>query len=153
MKRNFYIALIFIPVLLTSSCFMLRPLKIGGIQSIKIQNANLSSANLLIGIPVKNPNYFKVDVNEGEFEISVNSNKLGNAKLTKNFTISGHSDKVQQISVNLTYDNLFGGVFALAGGKELKVKCSGFANAKSLFFSKKIKVDVENNINLQQAFD
>lgn len=145
--------LLLLVVLCTSSCILLKPLKIGDIQSIKLIKANLATASLIIGMPITNPNFFDVQVNEALFEISVNDAKVGNATLAKSITIPSHSDKVQEVYVILKYDNLFGGIFALAGNKEIRVKCSGFANAKSLFFSKKIKVDVENNINLQQAFD
>jgi len=153
MKKSLYLLLFLIPILCTSSCVLLRPLKIGEIKSFKIKSANLSSAMIVIGMPVKNPNFFKVQVDEGDFEILVNNNKLGNAHLVNSIKVAAYSDKIQNIVVELKYDNILGGVFALAGSKELKVRCKGTANAKSLLFSKKIQVDVENNINLQQAFD
>ena len=153
MKKYTISLLLLLTVLCTSSCLLLKPLKIGDIKSVKLLSANLATASLAIGMPITNPNFFDVKVDEANFEIFVNEAKVGNATLSKSITIPSHSDKVQDVYVTLKYDNLFGGIFALAGNHQIRVKCSGFANAKSLFFSKKIKVDVENNINLQQAFD
>jgi LEA14-like dessication related protein len=151
--KKISIALIFTAVLiiLLAGCNFFKPVKIGKLKSFKINQISLQSVNLDITLPVKNPNYFQINVQKLDLDIQVNGMDIGSVAEERNFEIPARSDKELSLNLNLKLKNFFNSTIALmqvASQKEVRVGVKGKVQAKVLMVSKTVEINQEEQVKL-----
>jgi LEA14-like dessication related protein len=134
-----------------SSC--IKPLSLGKIEQVKVDKMTGENLDIIVTVPIKNPNFFKINVTKMDFAVSINGKLLGSVRNQSHFSISANSDDSYQVPLHVKFENLLTSAFILISAfseKQIKIRLKGEVTAKSWLTSKTFDVDEENTVDLKQ---
>ena len=129
------------------------------VEIVKFENASIkkiSSKGLEaeVILKVKNPNNYNITIANSDLDIVINDKPLGKAKIAGKITFPKKSEAVHRILIESDFEKLGGGVMSMLASvmlsQSVNLGVKGDITARALFFRKKIKVDIKENVALMQ---
>ena len=137
-----------------SSCLNIKPLSIGKIESVKIQNYDAEALILKIRVKVINSNNLKFKIKDNRLGLFLNGKEIGNAKVTETVIIKKYSDETHDFIIEASLSNvsLIGiiGVSSLISPKPVEFGIKGEVKVKTLGFTRKYPIDISEKIDLRE---
>jgi len=136
-------------IVLFSAC--MQPIKIGQIKNFKINELSADAIKTQVTLTVKNPNFFGIKMIESDLTLMVNAKNLGPVKFEDDLEIPANSEKEYIVKIILEkpdYLNTFVTFLSILSQKKAKVKLEGTITAKSMIFTKEVKISEENTIEI-----
>ena len=137
--------------LLTASCTIVKPVKVGAVKTLKVNEFSFKKINLEVLLPIKNPNWVNFKITDIDLDVSLNNIKLGKINNGKEFNIKANSDEVHNFEIDVKLSNLLVGAFSLINSlqkNEIELNVVGYIKGKSLIFTKKVKINQTRNVKL-----
>ena len=99
---------------------------------MKLNNINLTGANLLLEVKFKNPNSFSMLIDKMDYNFQVNGNNWLTGKANQKTSTNQNGESIIQIPVSLNFLQMGSSVFQLiSGGKNLNYNFSGNLDIKN----------------------
>ena len=152
MKKISIIIILSISVIL-SSCISYKDVEYQGIENFAIGNPLKEKMPIHLDITINNPNNYNIKIKKAEFEIYINSTKMGESTLYRPITIEKNKTKSYPITIITSSKeigkSLLSSVSFLMGSK-IKLKIKGNLIAKVFGIRKKIDFDLDEAISASQ---
>ncbi len=150
--RLFSIISLTLLILGFASCSSFKPIEVGNPTNFKVHSVDASNIKASIYLPIKNPNFLSIKIQEIDARAYINDKKTGKVTNSETLKIPGNSDKTQELKFNIDFSDIVSGglsfVKILKEGK-VDLKLEGTITAKSLFSEKKIEFTKERSIKLK----
>jgi len=156
MNKNKLISGIFVAVffaVIVSSCNMYKPVKVGTIAGIKMNEFSGKELSFKVLIPIENPNSYDLKIVKYDFDVSMNDINLGKVQNEETIIIPANSNEIQELPAKVKLTNLFSGavaLFSVFSNDKIKVKAKGTMEVKAFMISKTVDIDEESEVDLLQ---
>lgn len=147
--------LLFLCSIFACGCIDVKPVKVGDIEGIKINEMTKTSVTLELMIPIENPNNFKFKITDVDLDISLNGTKLGKVREIKKITVPANSSEVHSFCVEVEFSKILAGSLDLLSTlmkKKADLDLKGTIKAKAFMISKKIDINVSKPVDLLKKF-
>lgn len=134
---------------LCNSCSLVEKIKVGKIESFKLEKVSNQSVTVDLYLPIANPNIFSYKVNNIHIDLEVNGEYIGCINHVQDIVIGAKTNQVQELTFDLSMPSLLQGAFRIMktlSARTIKVKMNGYVKVKSFLFARKITVNSENTI-------
>ncbi len=146
----------FLPLLLALAllpgCFSYKPVELVGIRSFKVTQVGLKGISATIGAELKNPNGYRIHVQDPDVDLSINGISIGKALLDSTITLRRRSSEAYDIPVRVNFQIDQAGIIPglatglLSGSIKLGVK--GTVVGKAGLLRKRFPFEAEQRIDL-----
>jgi len=135
-----------------SGCSSFKPIEVGNPTNFKVHSIDANNIKASVFLPIKNPNFLSVKIEEIDATAYINEKKTGKVINSEVLKIPGNSNETQELKFKIDFSDIVsGGLSFLSILKEGKVdlKLKGTITAKSLFSEKKIDFTKKRSIDLK----
>ena len=137
-----------------SSCLSIKPLEMGKVESVNIEDFKSGELSLKVNVKVNNPNYLNFKIKDNHLDLLINNRELGVARVKEAIIIKKHTDDSYEFLVDVTLSKmpLIGlvGLIGVLKDKPVELKIKGDIRVKTLGISKKYPVEIIEKIDLKQ---
>ena len=142
---------LFLIISLFASCNSIEDLEMIGSPQIKLTGIDGDGLKLGLVVKIRNPNKYSFQVKKGHFNVQINGNDIGDAKLSEKVKINANSTELytfpvsaklqgEDLTLNLILNTIMSGPFDL--------KLDGSVKAGSLLFiNDRFDVDWEERVS------
>ena len=136
-----------------SSCTFVKPIKVSDVESVKLKKISLSHIDMLVSLPIENPNIFSFTVTELNLAIKINDIYIGDIQEASQKVIKAKSKQIVSFPVRVEIRNVLTGALGLVsafGNSHVNVNITGNVKAKSWLFKKKIDVNTNSKVRVNK---
>lgn len=148
MRNYFLLKIVFISLVLFSSCKSFKEAECTGVKGFKMNSMNAQgvSADVLLGI--KNPNPIGFSIYPSEFDVVFGGVKLGKAKLKKRVHINANQEGTYTFTLKSDLKNvsLTDVMKLMGGGSKGMLEVKGDLKAGKFYLKKKFPVNVKERV-------
>ncbi len=140
----------FIPLIMLFLTSCMQEVTLSEVENVKIDK-NSNGLEVVLHLKIKNPNSYKIKINEIDLDLTLNSWEVGEVTSNEEIILKPNSEDVYPVPVNIDIDNTITGGIALISlfsSDKATVKVVGELKAKAFFVSKIIKIDETKEISL-----
>ena len=120
------------------------------IEGVGIEKWEGDLVQIAINVKVFNPNNYAIKIADADLKATFNNNDLGNVRLVNTIKLDANTEAVQKVVCEVSGKKILSLVpMAFLTGKS-KLTLTGDLKAKVFLFSKRIPVDVAQDIDLSQ---
>lgn len=136
----------FISTILFSGCFSVKPVIIGKVQDINLDNFLTNELFFSFKTNVKNPNNFKIKVTEVKLKASLDNIDIGKVTKVSRVTIPPNSDQLYEVKITIQLSENYSNISDLIqlSMRSSSIKFAGYIKVRTFLFSKKIPVEDKN---------
>jgi LEA14-like dessication related protein len=145
--------ILLISLLAFLGCKSYRPLEVGEPSRLKLESLSENSVDLVVDLPIKNPNLYKVKVTKLEGDAFINGKKAGTIMNREKIRIPGNSNKTHQLSLKVDYSDLISGgmsVMKIIKTGEVTLSLEGSLVARSFLYRKEFSFDRKRTLDLSR---
>ncbi len=144
--------ILFISVLLLSSCISYKPVMITGIKDVKTANISGEKVELAFNLEIDNPNGFKIVLNQYDMDVMLNDKGLGKTSSSEKIVIKRKSKASHPFKLSASYKDFIGatvsGLGALLNKEPVTFKVKGAIKGRIWWFKKTIPIETTQKIKL-----
>ena len=151
MTKLYHLLLILILPLgiLLSGCFS--PPQFNGVSNFKLNKFKENTVDFTVNVKLFNPNGYGIKVRPSNFDVYINNDYIGKAKLNKSFKMKRKSESDCAVPISLMLEK--GKMMRLLALANLKsgvdIRLDGVVKASALGVPKKEKIDRSKHLNLR----
>ncbi len=146
----FLVGLIF----LCNSCSQYKNVNVSGIQDLRILQLSEKGIEVEIGVKIENPNSFAFNIYRSSFDIKLNNESVGEAKLDKKVRVKAHSNDIHYFHVSADFSHLSAAtvvnLLTVALKRSVPVSLKGEIKAGKFFHKEKIPIDVTQRVDIHK---
>ena len=138
-------------LLIFSSCKNIQPLAMQGVAGFKVKEMTLSGVVVEVGLKIKNPNPFGINIYPSSVDFKVNNIEMQGGKILKKVKIKGNSEEVQVFTIKADLSKtsgLMNNIMEIMKSKSVVVEVSGNVKAGKFLIKKKFPIKVRERVNL-----
>ena len=90
-------------LLLLSGCFSYKPVELVGMRSLKFTRLDTKGISATIGVEMKNPNGYKIKVQDPDVDLSINGIGIGKAILDSTVVLDRRSTQVYRVPLRVDF--------------------------------------------------
>lgn len=90
-------------LLLLSGCFSYKPVELVGMRSLKLTRLDTKGISATIGVEMKNPNGYKIKVQDPDVDLSINGIGIGKAILDSTVVLDRRSTQVYRVPMRVDF--------------------------------------------------
>lgn len=138
-------------VLIILLYLMIQPVKVGDVESLKINGYENGALNVDVSLRIDNPNVLSCRIMNIDMEMYLNGTKLGVVKNATNTIIEAGKEKLYTFNLDVKTGSMIIGALSLLkslGSNEVNVEAKGMIKVKTLFLSKEIKINRTSKVDL-----
>ncbi|PIE85917.1 MAG: hypothetical protein CSA05_03290 [Bacteroidia bacterium] len=127
----------------SAAFFLIKPVKVGSVQSIQIKKISFSSLEMEVFLPIENPNFFAFDIHAADLDLTINDVRLGKLTSIDTVEIPARSHEIKMFKCKVKMGNVLVGFVSLLKSFQddyVTVEIDGTVSVKSFAISKEIKV-------------
>lgn len=144
--------ILLLSVCLLSSCISYKPVMITGIKDVKTANISGEKVELAFNMEIKNPNGFKIVLNQYDMDVMLNDKGLGKASSTEKIVIKRKSSDSHPFKLSASYKDFMGatvsGLGSLFKNEPVAFKVKGAIKGRVWWFKKTIPIETTQKIKL-----
>lgn len=144
--------ILLLSVCLLSSCISYKPVMITGIKDVKTANISGEKVELAFNMEIKNPNGFKIVLNQYDMDVMLNDKGLGKASSTEKIVIKRKSSDSHPFKLSASYKDFMGatvsGLSSLFKNEPVTFKVKGAIKGRVWWFKKTIPIETTQKIKL-----
>jgi len=142
MKKYLYVALLFVPLMLTG-CLSYEEIQVLKIKDVSYQDIKGSTLKLAFVATVNNPNYFSVKIKNANMDLRLQDRFLGKVNQIEQVELKGRTEKDYKIHISVDIKDMLN-VLSLSRvlmNEPHNLNLSGTVDVKSFLYSKTFHVD------------
>jgi LEA14-like dessication related protein len=140
-------------ICLFSGCKSYEQVTVKEPEQVAIQSATLNNMNLLVKMPIHNPNFYPIKVKRLQANVYINQNAVGKIKNNETIKIPANSDKVHEVEININYSEIFDSGFSLMAilrANQFKLQLDGSLTIKSFLVKKEVQFKKSKAIEMNK---
>jgi LEA14-like dessication related protein len=140
-------------IIIFTSCISYKDVEYKGIENFALGNPFKDNMPIHLDIIIDNPNNYNIKIKKAEFEIYMNTTKLGKSTLDRPITLEKNKTKSYPITIITSSKEIGKSLLSSLGlliGKKVKIKVKGNLIAKVFGIRKKIDFNFNEAINASQ---
>ena len=130
--------------------FFYETIEVVQVRKTKITKITPSYADIVLIVKLNNPNGFSVTVNESDLQVSIDGQKVGKARIDREFTILEDTSKYYQISLRTDFNDEFSAVLTQFVDRAMRERITahveGTLTGEVFVFSRKEQIDLTQEI-------
>ena len=120
------------------------------IEGVGIEKWDGDLVQIAINVKVFNPNNYTIKITDADLKATFNNNDLGNVRLVNTIKLDANAETVQKVVCEVSSQKILAQVpMAFLTGNS-KLRLTGDLKTKVFLFSKRIPVDIAQDIDLSQ---
>lgn len=150
--RFFRIFVLLGMVVTLQGCFDYEEVQFRGVQDVSVVERTDDVVKLKIDVKVDNPNKFNIKVKKSTMDIYINDKYVGKTHLDDKLVIKKNSEEVYGVVLRANPKDILKAAMGSLGGLlkgSVAVRLTGDVKGSVYGISKKVAVDVEEDINLK----
>ncbi|MBK8582115.1 MAG: LEA type 2 family protein [Flavobacteriales bacterium] len=136
-----------------TGCLSYREVELVGIRSMKLTHLDTKGFTATVGVEMKNPNGYKIQVKDPDVDLSINGIGVGKAMLDSNVVLKRRSTEVYRVPLRVNFQLDQAGILpGLATGfltGSIKLGVKGTVVGKAGFVRKRFPFSDEQAIDLR----
>lgn len=139
-------------VVTLQGCFDYEEVQFRGVQDVSVVERTDDVVKLKIDVKVDNPNKFNIKVKKSTMDIYINDKYVGKTHLDDKLVIKKNSEEVYGVVLRANPKDILKAAMGSLGGilkGSVAVRLKGDVKGSVYGISKKVAVDVEEDINLK----
>ncbi len=152
MKTKIVLLFGLISTLLLSGCGFYKPVTVGKIKGLKLDELSFEAIKFKLIVPVENPNSYKFQITDSELEISINNRPLTNITTDKAMIVPKNFKGDLEFPVTVKLKGMFDAatiaIVELFGRRGAEIAVNGWLKVKVFGITKKFKVEEKSNVSI-----
>lgn len=144
--------LLLVMMLSLQACFDYEEVHFRGVQDVSVLERTEDLIKLKVDVKVDNPNKFNIKVKKSTMSIYINDKYVGKTTLSDKIIIKKNTEDVYGVVLDASARDLLKAAMGSLGGLmkgDVKIRLTGDVKGSVYGVTKKVPVDVEENINLK----
>lgn len=136
-----------------NGCFDYYDVEFKGVQNVSVVERTENDLKLQVDVRINNPNTYNIKIKKSVFDIYINDRLVGKTNLAEKVILKKKTEDVYGIVLNANARDLLKAAMGSLGGLmkgTVKIGIKGDVKGSVYGVTKKVPIDVEENINLKE---